>query len=93
MPIYAYECDACGHACEVLQKCSDAAPVCPECGHGAMGKQITAAAFALKGDGWYKTDFAGKKGSACPVMEAAQAGGSSDGVLPPCAASGGCCAK
>ena len=100
MPIYAYRCDKCGHECDVLQKSSDAAPACSQCGHEFMSKQITAAAFALKGDGWYKTDFAGKGktgegGEKCPAMQAAEAGGAtgSSGQLPPCATGGGCCAK
>lgn len=58
MPIYAYKCDACGFAQDVLQKMS-AAPltVCPSCGAERFVKQVTAAAFQLKGSGWYVTDF------------------------------------
>jgi putative FmdB family regulatory protein len=58
MPIYAYRCEACGHELDALQKISDA-PLkdCPECGAAALVKQITAAAFRLKGSGWYETDF------------------------------------
>lgn len=58
MPIYAYKCNACGHAQDVLQKMSD--PVlttCPECGQETYSKQVTAAGFQLKGSGWYVTDF------------------------------------
>ena len=60
MPIYAYRCNACGHAKDVLQKISD--PVlstCPACGAEAFAKQVTAAGFQLKGSGWYVTDFRG----------------------------------
>lgn len=60
MPIYAYRCEACGHAKDVLQKISD--PVltdCPACGAPAFKKQVTAAGFQLKGSGWYVTDFRG----------------------------------
>jgi putative FmdB family regulatory protein len=58
MPIYAYRCEDCGHELDALQKISDA-PLsdCPECGAPALKKQITAAAFRLKGAGWYETDF------------------------------------
>ena len=58
MPIYAYRCEACGHELDALQKISDP-PLkdCPECGAAALAKQITAAAFRLKGSGWYETDF------------------------------------
>lgn len=60
MPIYAYKCESCGHAKDVLQKISD--PVltqCPACGADAFRKQVTAAGFQLKGSGWYVTDFRG----------------------------------
>jgi len=60
MPIYAYRCDECGFAKDVLQKMSD--PVlteCPSCGKSAFKKQLTAAGFQLKGTGWYATDFRG----------------------------------
>lgn len=58
MPIYAYKCDACGHAKDVLQKMSDPQLTdCPACGQAAFKKQLTAAGFQLKGTGWYVTDF------------------------------------
>jgi putative FmdB family regulatory protein len=60
MPIYAYRCDDCGFAKDVLQKMSD--PVltdCPTCGKATFKKQLTAAGFQLKGTGWYATDFRG----------------------------------
>ncbi len=60
MPIYAYACSACGHAEDVMQKMSDAPlTTCPKCGADRFGKQLTAAGFALKGTGWYATDFKG----------------------------------
>lgn len=60
MPIYAYRCESCGHAKDVLQKISDAPlTVCPACGADAFRKQVTAAGFQLKGSGWYATDFKG----------------------------------
>ena len=58
MPIYAYRCQQCGHAKDVIQKFSDAPlTVCPACGADAFRKQLTAPAFQLKGGGWYVTDF------------------------------------
>ena len=58
MPIYAYRCEACGFAKDVLQKMSDdTLTVCPQCQADAFKKQITAAGFQLKGSGWYVTDF------------------------------------
>lgn len=60
MPIYAYKCVACGHAADEMQKVSDAPlTLCPSCGKPEYTKQITAAGFALKGTGWYATDFKG----------------------------------
>ncbi|MET0321134.1 MAG: FmdB family zinc ribbon protein [Duganella sp.] len=60
MPIYAYRCEACGFAKDVLQKMSDPQlTVCPECGKDTFKKQLTAAGFQLKGTGWYVTDFRG----------------------------------
>ncbi len=60
MPIYAYRCEACGFAKDVLQKMSDEPlTVCPECQQASFKKQVTAAGFQLKGNGWYVTDFRG----------------------------------
>lgn len=43
---------------EALQKISDPKLVdCPACEAPALRKQVTAAAFKLKGTGWYETDF------------------------------------
>lgn len=62
MPIYEYKCDLCGHTMEKLQKISDE-PIktCPECGGEGLRKLVSAAAFKLKGTGWYETDFKDKK--------------------------------
>jgi putative FmdB family regulatory protein len=58
MPIYEYQCTACDKEIEVLQKISDAPlQTCPVCGESALKKKISAAAFRLKGGGWYETDF------------------------------------
>jgi putative FmdB family regulatory protein len=79
MPIYAYRCESCGHAKDVLQKMSD--PVlstCPACGAESFKKQVTAAGFQLKGSGWYVTDFRGGSGgtSAPAVAEGSASTGS-----------------
>jgi len=62
MPIYEYECKACGHRLEKLQKVS-AAPLsdCPACEQPALSRLVSAAGFRLAGGGWYETDF--KSGS------------------------------
>ncbi len=60
MPIYAYKCATCNHADDVMQKMSDAVlTACPKCGAETFAKQLTAPGFALKGSGWYVTDFRG----------------------------------
>jgi putative FmdB family regulatory protein len=68
MPIYAYRCEECGFAKDVLQKISDPQLTdCPSCGKSAFKKQLTAAGFQLKGTGWYVTDFRGGSAPATGV--------------------------
>ena len=58
MPIYEYACVSCDHHLEALQKMSeDPLVFCPECGEESLRKKVSAAAFVLKGSGWYETDF------------------------------------
>jgi putative FmdB family regulatory protein len=58
MPIYEYECGACGNRLEVIRKMSDAPLVeCPSCGRPELKKLVSAAGFRLSGKGWYETDF------------------------------------
>ena len=62
MPIYEYKCEQCDHQFEILQKISDKpASTCPECNADSLRKLMSAAAFKLKGTGWYETDFKTKK--------------------------------
>lgn len=63
VPIYEYQCDACGHQLETLQRINDPLlKTCTECGQDSLRKRVSAAAFRLKGGGWYETDFKDKKG-------------------------------
>ncbi len=58
MPIYEYQCAACGHTFDTLQKVSEAPLTrCPECGEESLKKLVSPSAFRLKGGGWYETDF------------------------------------
>ena len=77
MPFYEYQCKQCGFEIEVLQKISDA-PLkkCEQCGKSTMKKLVSAAAFRLKGSGWYETDF--KSGNKKNVVDAPGAKKSSD---------------
>ncbi len=61
MPIYEYICSKCNKTSEVLQKISDKPLAkCPYCG-GGVKKLMSQNSFQLKGDGWYVTEYKGKK--------------------------------
>ena len=60
MPTYEYLCEKCGRNFEVFQKITDdPVQTCPECG-GKVRRLVSASNFVLKGDGWYKTDYASR---------------------------------
>jgi len=76
MPVYEYRCTSCSAQKDVMQKISDAPlTTCPECGKETFSKQISAAGFQLKGNGYYATDFKNKPAqcepSACAACPAA----------------------
>ena len=88
MPIYAYKCESCGHAKDVLQKMADE-PLsdCPVCGNPSFKKQLTAAGFQLKGNGWYATDFkGGSGGTPAPAVPSTTDGGAAATPATPAAA-------
>src|SRR5438067_13768099 len=61
MPLYEYQCEACGHRFEKIQKYSD--PLideCPKCGEHKVHKLVSSPAIQFKGTGWYITDYAKK---------------------------------
>lgn len=61
MPIYDYRCSSCGVQKDVMQKFSDPAlTACPACDQETFSRQLTAAGFQLKGNGYYATDFKNK---------------------------------
>lgn len=71
MPIYEYQCEACGHAFEKIQKISEAQlTTCPACQQEKLKKLISAAGFRLKGSGWYESDF--KTGNKKNLVEPAK---------------------
>jgi len=76
MPIYDYLCSSCGLQKDVLQKISDVPlTACPECGSQTFAKQLTAAGFQLKGNGYYATDFKSQpKAEPAPVVPPSCAG-------------------
>lgn len=65
MPIYEYVCAKCGHEWDAIEKVS-ARPqtTCPECGKRSASRKVSAAAFHLKGSGWYVTDYKKSGGEA-----------------------------
>lgn len=66
MPTYTYLCSDCGHRFDTVQRMSeDALTDCPECRKSALVRQVQPVGFALKGSGWYVTDFR-DKGKAAP---------------------------
>ena len=57
MPIYEYQCEACSHTFEVIQKVADApVPKCAVCG-GPVRRLLSAPGLVFKGTGWYVTDY------------------------------------
>jgi putative FmdB family regulatory protein len=82
MPMYRYRCTACGAHEEHLQKFSDPPlEICAACG-GALAKQLTAAAFHLKGGGWYKDLYASSKPGESGGKPDAAAASSDSGAKP-----------
>ena len=50
MPIYGYQCQACNHEFELMQKMSDPAPsVCPACGKPEVRKQLSGGWLSAQG--------------------------------------------
>jgi putative FmdB family regulatory protein len=87
MPLYEYQCDSCKKVLEVMQKFSDAPlDACPECG-GPVAKLMSMSSFALKGSGWYTTDYkrkssgggSGESSSSGSSGSASGSGGNSSG--------------
>ncbi len=70
MPIYEYECGACGHQLEAIQKLSEGPLTdCPACGKAELKKMLSLSGFRLKGTGWYETDFKSGSGKSTASAE------------------------
>ena len=79
MPLYEYECEACGKRFEKIQKYSDPlVDVCPNCGKGPVKKLLSSPAIQFKGSGFYITDYA-KKSSPEGGSKSSSQGESSSG--------------
>jgi putative FmdB family regulatory protein len=82
MPLYEYQCDACGSTFEKIRKFSDPPlDVCEKCGKGPVRKLISSPAIQFKGSGWYITDYAKKSttegGASKPAAEKSEKSDSS----------------
>jgi putative FmdB family regulatory protein len=76
MPVYEYQCKACGRDFEYQQRMSDPdKTTCEACG-GALDRLISRTAFSLKGSGWYKDLYASPKPETAAKSEGADKGGS-----------------
>ncbi len=65
MPLYEYECQACHHRFEQIQRYSDPlVKKCPVCGKKKVKKLLSSPAIQFKGTGWYITDYQRKGSSA-----------------------------
>ncbi len=83
MPLYEYQCEACAHRFEQIQRFSDPPlTTCPEC-EGAVRKLLSSPAIQFKGTGWYVTDYA-RPGKKDPADAGESKGGeSSEGASKP----------
>ena len=61
MPLYEYECDACGQRYELIRKFSESElDACTRCGKGPVRRLMSSPAIQFKGTGWYITDYSSK---------------------------------
>jgi putative FmdB family regulatory protein len=61
MPLYEYECDACGQRFEQIRKFSESElDACTLCGKGPVRRLQSSPAIQFKGTGWYITDYSSK---------------------------------
>ena len=61
MPLYEYQCEACGKRFELIRKFSDPPlETCQLCGKGPVQRLLSSPAIQFKGTGWYITDYSQK---------------------------------
>lgn len=76
MPTYSYQCSACNHAFEQVQRMSDdPIKVCPSCGAEAVRRLINSANFILKGSGWYADLYSGGSNKKADGSSGSKVGG------------------
>ena len=75
MPLYDYDCAACGRRFEVVHGVHvDGPTTCPLCGKGPVRKAISAPAVHYKGSGWAKKE---RRAPATPATSKSSVDGSS----------------
>lgn len=74
--IYEYRCGDCDQISEFMMKMSDPHPEkCPKCGKsGSLERIISKTSFALKGSGWYTTDYKKSSSTAKESSSSSDAG-------------------
>ena len=89
MPLYEYECDACGQRFELIRKFSESElDACTLCGKGPVRRLASSPAIQFKGTGWYVTDYASKGKSSTEAGTSSKSEtkktetGSADGAAP-----------
>ena len=82
MPLYEYECDACGQRFEVIQKFSETTEQCRRCGKGPVHRLMSSPAIQFKGSGFYITDYpkTGKQGGESSTGSGSSAEKKADGA-------------
>jgi putative FmdB family regulatory protein len=84
MPLYEYECDACGNRFEQIQKFSDPpADACPKCGARTVHKLMSSPAIKFKGSGFYINDYAPKGAAGTDSKESAPKSATSQDAATP----------
>jgi putative FmdB family regulatory protein len=84
MPLYEYQCDACGNRFEQIRKFSDpVVDLCPACGERKVQKLVSSPAIQFKGSGFYINDYArkgaaGGDGAAAPAKDSQESKDSKD---------------
>jgi putative FmdB family regulatory protein len=85
MPLYEFSCKQCGSISEHLMSISSENPSsCEKCQGGPLVKLLSRSNFALKGSGWYETDFKRKQNApaSCPMADSTSSESAS--ACPPC---------
>jgi len=82
MPLFEYECNACGRRFERIQKFSDPlVDKCPACGEAAR-RLVSSPAIQFKGSGFYITDYAKKSGEKPGEKSGEKTGGDDKAAKP-----------